>query len=203
MRSNQLATAPRARHGLAELQQGYVRLRRRMQKEWKRDLPFEELVFDRWERAKALGFGVGTSIYHNSYVYGDVKVGKQTWIGPFTLLDGTGGLEIGDYCSISAGVHIYTHDTVRWALSGGKAKYEQARVKIGNCCHIGANAVIAKGVTIGDHCVIGACAFVNRNIPSWSIAVGLPCRVIGRVQMKKLGHVILRYPEKVKEKGCT
>ncbi len=35
------------------------------------------------------------------------------------------------------------------------------------------------------------------------IAVGLPCRVIGRVQMKKLGHVILRHPEQVKEKGFT
>src|SRR5437667_11348420 len=84
----------------------YERLRLNMREHWQRDLPFEELLFDRWERAKSLGFGEGTSIYHNSYVYGNVKVGTHTWIGPYTLLEGSGGLQIGDYCSISAGVHI-------------------------------------------------------------------------------------------------
>lgn len=162
-----------------------------MSARWQRDLPFEELLFDRWERARSLGFGEGASIYHNSYVYGDVKVGRHTWIGPYTLLDGSGGLTIGDYCSISAGVHIYTHDTVRWALSGGTAAYERAPVRIGNCCHIGAQTVIAKGVTIGDHCVIGACSFVNRDIPPYTIAFGVPCRPAGRVEIDSQGQVRL------------
>ena len=148
---------------------------------WDRDLPFGELLSDRWERAKRLGFGEGASIYESSYVYGDVKVGAGTWIGPFTLLDGTGGLEIGSTCSISAGVQIYTHDTVRWALSGGAAEYERAPVRIGDCCHIGASTVVASGITIGDHCVIGACSFVNRDVPPYTVAVGAPCREIGRV----------------------
>jgi len=161
----------------------YKKLRDSMRKNWKRDLPFDEMIFDRWERAKSLGFGEGSSIYHNSYVYGDVTVGRNTWIGPFTLLDGSGGLVIGDYCSISAGVHIYTHDTVKWAVSGGKAEYERAPVNIGNCCHIGGQTVIAKGVTIGDHCVIGACSFVNKDVPSCTIAVGVPSRPVGTVKV--------------------
>lgn len=153
-----------------------------MNEKWDRDLPFEELVFDRWERAKALGFGEGSSIYHNSYVYGDVSVGENTWVGPFTMLDGIGGLKIGDFCSISAGVQIYTHDTVRWALSGGKEPKEKAPVDIGNRVYVGAQSVISKGVTIGDRSVVGACSFVNRDIPPGSIAVGVPCRVAGRVE---------------------
>jgi acetyltransferase-like isoleucine patch superfamily enzyme len=167
----------------------YEHLRQGMMVQWTRDLPFEELLFDRWERARSLGFGEGASIYHNSYVYGNVKVGKHTWIGPYTLLDGSGGLTIGDYCSISAGVHIYTHDTVRWALSGGTAAYERAPVSIGNCCHIGAQTVIVKGVTIGDHCVIGACSFVNRDIPSYTVAFGVPCRPVGRVEISDAAEV--------------
>jgi acetyltransferase-like isoleucine patch superfamily enzyme len=159
----------------------YNLLRDKMKAEWNRDLPFEELLFDRWERAKKLGFGEGTSIYHNSYVYGDVKVGKHTWIGPFTLLDGSGGLEIGDYCSISAGVQIYTHDSIRWATSGGKKEYEKAPVKIGNCCYIGPQTVIARGVNIGDHVVIGACSFVNQDVSSYTIIAGVPAKVIGKV----------------------
>lgn len=169
----------------------YEKLRSGVRDRWQRDLPFDELLFDRWERAKSLGFGEGTSIYHNSYVYGDVRVGKNTWVGPYTLLDGSGGLIIGDYCSISAGVHIYTHDTVRWALSGGKAEYERAPVKIGNCCHIGGKVIITKGVTIGDHCVIGACSFVNWDIPPYTVAFGVPCRPAGRVQVDGSGNVTL------------
>jgi len=174
----------------------YSRMRWMMREQWQRDLPFEELLFDRWERASSLGFGEGTSIYHNSYVYGDVKVGKNTWVGPFTLLDGSGGLEIGSNCSISAGVHIYSHDTVRWALSGGKAAYERAAVKIGDCCHIGSGAVIVKGISIGDYCVVGALALVNRDIPSYSIAVGIPCRVIGQVIVDQDGRVDFLYNDK-------
>jgi len=166
---------------IKELRQVYQLLRTQMQERWNRDLPLEELLFDRWERANKLGFGEGTSIYHNSYVYGDVKVGKHTWIGPFTLLDGSGGLQIGDNCSISSGVQIYTHDTVKWALSNGKAEYERAPVKIGNCCYIGPQTVIAKGVTIGDHSVVGACSFINHDIPAYSIVAGIPGTAIGKV----------------------
>ncbi len=159
----------------------YEMLRADMQARWQRDLPMEELLFDRWERAHSLGFGKETSIYHNSYIYGDVSVGEHTWIGPFTLLDGGGGLKIGNYCSISAGTQIYTHDSVQWALSGGKKEYDRAPVTIGDCCYIGSQTVIAKGITIGDHVVIGAGSFVNRDIPPYSVAVGTPCRVIGKV----------------------
>lgn len=176
---------------LSSLTSLYRQLRQTMRERWRRDLPFEELLFDRWERAESLGFGEKASIYHNSYVYGDVKVGAHTWVGPFTLLDGTGGLEIGDYCSISAGVQIYTHDTVKWTVTGGKAEYERAPVKIGDCCHIGAQAVIVKGVTIGDHCVIGACSFVNRDLPPYTVALGAPCRPAGRVEVDEAGNVRL------------
>jgi acetyltransferase-like isoleucine patch superfamily enzyme len=161
----------------------YSRLRDEMRQNWQRDLPFEEMLFDRWERAKSLGFGEGSSIYHNSYVYGDVKVGKNTWIGPYTLLDGSGGLGIGDYCSISAGVHIYTHDSVKWALSGGKAEYEHASVKIGNSCYIGSQTIISKGVKIGNHCLIGANSIVNNDLDDYLIAGGSPCKVIGQVRI--------------------
>jgi acetyltransferase-like isoleucine patch superfamily enzyme len=176
---------------VGQLREVYQQLRAEMASRWQRDLPLEELLFDRWERARMLGFGDGTSIYHNSYVYGDVRVGKNTWIGPYTLLDGSGGLTIGDYCSISAGVHIYTHDTVHWALSGGKAQYEHARVSVGSCCYIGSQTIIARGVTIGDHSVIGACSFVNRDIPAHTVAFGVPCRPMGRVEISADGNVVL------------
>jgi acetyltransferase-like isoleucine patch superfamily enzyme len=168
-----------------ELRELHERLDRAMRERWDRSLPLQELLSDRWQRAQALGFGEESSIYASSYVYGDVRVGARTWIGPFTLLDGSGGLEIGVNCSISAGVQIYTHDSVEWALTGGEAAYELAPVSIGDCCHIGAQTIVVKGVSIGDHCVVGAASFVNRDVPPFTIAAGTPCRPIGRVEMEE------------------
>ncbi|HET8776827.1 MAG TPA: acyltransferase [Candidatus Limnocylindria bacterium] len=176
-----------------ELRALYDELRSKMRNDWSRDLPLEELLFDRWERAQSLGFGEGASIYHNSYVFGDVKVGPKTWIGPFTMLDGSGGLTIGAGCSISSGVHIYTHDTVRWAVSGGQVPAERDAVAIGDYTYLGSQTVVAKGVTIGDHVVVGACSFVNRDIPPYTVAVGVPCRPIGTVEVNENADVRLVY----------
>jgi len=171
----------------------YQKLRDKTKTKWNRDLPIDELMFDRWERAKNLHFGEGASIYHNSYVYGDVQVGEGTWIGPFTILDGTGGLKIGRFCSISAGVQIYTHDTVQWALTGGRAKYEHQSVEIENHCYIGPQAVITKGVKIGAQSVIGAFSLVNKDIPRNTIFVGSPCRQTGIVEMDSSANPRLRF----------
>ena len=148
--------------------------------QWNRNLPFADYIVDRWQKARDLGFGEGSSIYDSTLVLGEVKVGSNTWIGPFTVLDGSGGLEIGDNCSISAGVQIYTHDTVTWAISGGIQQSERAPVHIGSRCYIGPNVVISKGVTIGDGCVIGANSFVNHDIPSGTKAWGTPVRCHGK-----------------------
>ena len=147
-------------------------LRTRMAGEHERDLPFEELAFNRWERARRLGFGEGASVYHSVYIYGDVRVGPNSWIGPMVMLDGSGGgIEIGHHCSISAGVHVYTHDTVAWALTGGRAEPARGSVSIGACTHVGAQVVVRHGVTVGEQCVIGAHAFVNADVPDRSIVL--------------------------------
>ena len=171
----------------------YKYLRDEMWSKKNRELPLDELIFDRWEKARRLGFGKGTSVYHNSYIYGNVKVGENTWIGPFTILDGEGILEIGDSCSISSGVQIYTHNSVKWAISGGKEFYEKKTVKIGNCCFIGANSVIRDGASIGDHSVVGACSFVNKEIPPYSIVIGTPAKIVGNVVVDDKGNISFKY----------
>jgi acetyltransferase-like isoleucine patch superfamily enzyme len=158
---------------------------------WKRVLPIGDEISDRWEKARYLGFGEGTSIYDSSLVIGDVKVGMNTWIGPFTVLDGSGGLQIGNNCSIASGVQIYSHETIFWALSEGKMGYTRAKTSIGSCCYIGPNTVVSKGVSIGNHCLVGANSLVSCNLDSYSIAAGSPCKIVGRVKIDEKGQVEL------------
>lgn len=154
------------------------RLRDEKRAEYERVLPLGEYFVDRREKAAYLGFGEGASIYDSALVFGAVSVGARTWIGPYVILDGSGGLTIGSNCSISAGVQIYTHDTVAWATSGGVAPYEYAPTRIGNNCFIGPLAIIAKGVTIGDGAIVGANSFVNGDVPPGSRAYGTPARLV-------------------------
>jgi acetyltransferase-like isoleucine patch superfamily enzyme len=146
-----------------------------------RSLPIQDAFDDRWRRASKLGFGDGASIYNSAVVYGDVRVGVGTWIGPYVVLDGSGGLTVGSWCSISCGVHIYSHDTVEWALSGGKRPYNQRPVSIGDCCYIGSQVVVAAGVSIGDQCVVSANSFVKDDVASRTVVGGTPARRIGEV----------------------
>lgn len=151
-----------------------------LRKKYKRVLPFGDYVSDRWEKATYLGFGKGSSIYDSSLVFDNLIVGQNVWIGPNTILDGSGGLlQIGDNCHISAGVQIYTHDTVDVVVQNGEPR--KADTTIGKNCYIGPNVVISKGITIGDYVTIGSNSFVNKDIPSNTKAFGIPAKVINSI----------------------
>ena len=114
-----------------------------MQENYKRTLPSGELIYNRFQKARDLGFGEGSSIYDTSVVMGEVRVGEHVWIGPYTLLDGSSGeLEIGDFVSIDSGVQIYTHDSTRHYVSGGKMPFENGPVSIGSNTVIGSMSMI-------------------------------------------------------------
>ncbi|MEO9530973.1 MAG: acyltransferase [Crocinitomicaceae bacterium] len=153
--------------------------------QYDRSLPFSDEVFDRWERAKKLGWGERSSVYDSAFVFGEAIVGKDTWVGPFTMIDGSGKLVIGDNCTISAGVHIYTHNNLKKTLSGGKMAIEREPVIIGSCTYIAPQSIISMGITIGKHCVIAANSFVDESFPDYAIIAGNPAKQIGQVIIKK------------------
>jgi len=151
---------------LSDLKSCLLNLRQSMRDKWDRHLPIQELLSDRWETASHLGFGKNTSCYNDVLVFGDVKVGENCWIGTSVILDGKGGLELGDYVAVSCGVQIYSHSSVEWAVSGGQSPVEYLPTKIGSRVFIGPNSVIQMGVKIGDCATIGAMSFVNKDIPA-------------------------------------
>lgn len=129
---------------------------------------------------------IGKEYNNFCIIAGKPKIAKTAWIGYFTLLDGSGGLTIEDNVSISSGVQINTHSThvrnVRESKfkDGKKCDKDIIRkpVKIERGSFIGSNAVILMGVTVGHHSVVGAGAVVTKDIPPYSLAVGVPAKVI-------------------------
>jgi acetyltransferase-like isoleucine patch superfamily enzyme len=168
--------------------------REHTKKNYQRINPFYEDIFDWSERGSYWAKdNKHITIYNSATLIGNVRIGEHSWIGPFCLLDGGGELEIGRYCSISTGCQLLTHDTIKWALTGGKMPYEYARTKIGDCCFLGSHSIINKGVTIGNHCVIGAGSVVTTDLKDNTIAGGVPARTIGTVNIDRDGKAELVY----------
>lgn len=151
----------------------------KIKKRYDRYLSLGDYISDRWKKAELMGLGRGTSIYDNVLVIGNVKVGRDCWIGPNCILDGSGGeLVIGDRCAISAGVHIYTHNSRNRYISEGKEGVIHKSVTIGDNCFIGPNSVIALGSTIGNKCTIGALSFVNGlTLKDGETCFGIPAKI--------------------------
>lgn len=164
---------------LGDIRALLAKLRQEMRVRHNRHVSTGDLLADRWETARSLGFGEGTSCYDNVLVLGTVTVGKHCWIGPNVILDGSGGLSIGDHVDICAGSQIYSHSTLRRALSGGQESVDYAPTHLGSRIYIGPQSVIGMGVTIGDGVTIGAMSFVNRNVPAESKVWGIPAKLQG------------------------
>lgn len=124
-----------------------------------------------------------------AWLLGDPEIGQGTWIGPFCLLDASGGLTIGEGCDIGAGTHVYTHSSAMRCVSGREHdEVERQPVVIGNRVFIAANCVIQMGVTIGDEAMLLAGSVVTRDVASRTIVAGVPARPVGRVNLDDPAH---------------
>lgn len=87
---------------------------------------------------------------------------------------------LGDHVTLTSGVRLVTHDGGVWVFRKEFPDLDVfGPIRIGSNVFVGIHATILPGVTIGDNVVIGAGAVVTKDIPSGSVAVGVPARVIG------------------------
>lgn len=116
---------------------------------------------------------------------GDVIIGEHARIGIGSVL--IGPVILGN--KVGLGQHVFVSGFNHGYSDGTKDSNEQNLVKkttiIEDESHIGANSVIVAGVQIGRNVQIGAGSVVTKNIPSYSVAVGNPARVIKQYDFDK------------------
>lgn len=142
-----------------------------------------------------------------------IKIGKGTYFFGIasTVIDTQRPclLEIGEYCKITAGVKILTHDYSRSVL---RRKYgdvigEAKKTTIKNNVFIGMNSIILPGACIGNNVIIGAGSIVSGNIPDDVVIAGNPAKIIRSIeehyQIRKSKYIeeAKNYARYLSEKG--
>ena len=100
------------------------------------------------------------------------KLGDETDIGAFTYINAQFGVIIGDFVQIGSHCSIYSVSTI---------DNKEGKVELKKNCKIGSHSVLMPGVTVGKNSIIGAHSFVNTDISDNVIAVGVPARVIKKI----------------------
>lgn len=116
------------------------------------------------------------------------KVGRNVQIGHQVRLDfgNAERITIEDNVLIANGVTLLCHKRdmkdyrVGMKISDLPIKYDN--IYLGKGCYIGINATILPGVHIGEGAVIGSCALVTKDVPAWTIATGVPARVVRNIE---------------------
>jgi len=121
-----------------------------------------------------------------------INIADNVFVWHYTILDGTGGLEIGEGTQIGAWVGIFTHSShiairlygnhYQEIDEGEKKGYPIAPVKIGKYVFVGAGSKILPGVSIGNGAIISAGSVVNRNVNDFEVVAGNPAKVIGNTK---------------------
>lgn len=120
------------------------------------------------------------------YCYGNwrpgpcITIGANSYVGRRVDFNCRVSISVGDDCLIAAGCRFIDHDhaTAEGVLIRAHDGPEIA-IKVGNNVWLGANAIVLKGVNIGDGAIVGAGAVVTQSIPANEIWAGVPARRLG------------------------
>jgi acetyltransferase-like isoleucine patch superfamily enzyme len=120
---------------------------------------------------------------------GSIHIGCRSSINQYTVINGQGGVEIGRsvmvaaFVSIFAANHSFGNPVLPILEQGMDSK---GGIVIEDDVWVGTHAVILDGVTIGAGSVIGAGAVVTKNVPAFSVVMGVPGRVVrSRLQRRQ------------------
>lgn len=112
-----------------------------------------------------------------------LRLGPRCFIGEEVMLDLADEIELGAEVTLASRVMILTHLNVGFRDHPLQAAFpaQQAPVRLGAGCFVGAGAIILAGVELGPRCFVAAGAVVTQSFPEGSVIAGVPGRRLGGV----------------------
>ena len=112
--------------------------------------------------------------------YPEIIIGNNTSIENYLHITSAGRIKVGHDCVLSSRVYITNidHDYSILHQKVNNQKLIVADVEIGNYCFLGMDVKVFPGVTIGDNVIVGSNSIVMNDLPSNSVCVGIPAKVI-------------------------
>ena len=122
---------------------------------------------------------IGHQTILKGYYKSTLRIVSRTWIGQQCFLHSAGGIFIGQDVGIGPGVKMLTSQHTGLGIDQPiiSNPLELAAISIGDGSDIGMNATILPGVSIGRGVQIGAGAVVTKDVPDYSVALGVPARI--------------------------
>lgn len=138
--------------------------------------------------SKYIHIGARTKVECNAFLNahkGYITIGSRCFVGPNVIIQGFGGVEIGNHVMIAGNTFISSSNHIFEGVPADEFldREEGAKVVIHDDVWIGSNVTITAGVEIGPRCVIGAGSVVTRSIPAGSVAVGAPAKVVKSIPL--------------------
>lgn len=123
---------------------------------------------------------IGHQTILKGYHRNKMIIGDGTWIGQQCFFHSAGGIRIGRNVGIGPGVKIITsfHEEGDREIPILHAPLAFSEVVIEDDCDIGVGVIILPGVTIGRGTQVGAGAVVTHHLPPFSVAAGVPARIL-------------------------
>jgi maltose O-acetyltransferase len=143
-------------------------------------------------RICGITIGRGSTVHMFATFYNpfNIKIGNDTIIGEWAVLDGRENLTIGDHVDIASNVMIYNAQHNVHSQNFTKAVME--KVIIEDYVFIGPRAIILPGVTLGRGAVVGAGAVVTKDVPQLTVVGGVPAVEIGKRDEQNLNYKLGR-----------